>query len=95
MSEIERIKSIVAPIAKKHGVEKVWLFGSRARGDANPDSDYDFLISRGQIQSLWDFAGLWDDLEEALSPKVDIVTDTAEDQAFIEKIRKDEVMIYG
>ena len=39
MSEIERIKSIVAPIAQKHGVEKVWLFGSRARGDAQPDSD--------------------------------------------------------
>ena len=95
MSEIERIKSIVAPIAKNHGVEKVWLFGSRARGDANPDSDYDFLISRGQIHSLWDFAGLWDDLEDALSSKVDIITDTADDQTFIERIRKDEVKIYG
>ena len=54
MSEIERIKSIVAPIAQKHGVEKVWLFGSRASGDAKPDSDYDFLISMGTISSKAD-----------------------------------------
>jgi predicted nucleotidyltransferase len=95
MSELERIKNIVAPIAQKHGVEKVWLFGSRARGDAKPDSDYDFLISCGRIHSLWDFADLWDDLEEAFLSKVDIVTDTADDQEFIEQIRKDEVVIYG
>ena len=31
------------PIAKKHNLEKVWLFGSRAREDAKPDSDYDFM----------------------------------------------------
>jgi len=24
--------------------EQVYLFGSRARGDANPDSDYDFMV---------------------------------------------------
>ncbi|MBC8154324.1 MAG: nucleotidyltransferase domain-containing protein, partial [Bacteroidetes bacterium] len=23
---------------------EVWLFGSRARGDARPDSDWDFLV---------------------------------------------------
>lgn len=95
MSEIERIKQIVAPIAAKHGVEKVWLFGSRARGDAKPNSDYDFLISCGKIRSLWDFADLWDDLEEAFSSKVDIITDTADDKDFIERIRKEEVYIYG
>ena len=88
MTELERIKRIVAPIAQKHGVEKVWLFGSRARGDATDDSDYDFLISCGMIHSLWDFAGLWDDLEDAFSSKVDIVTDSVEDQGFVKRIQK-------
>ena len=35
MTEIERTTRIVTPVAKKHGVERVWLFGSRARDEAN------------------------------------------------------------
>ena len=31
---IDEIREIVAPIAKQHGVDKVFLFGSYARGDA-------------------------------------------------------------
>ena len=33
---IDEIREIVAPIAKQHGVDKVFLFGSYARGDATP-----------------------------------------------------------
>ena len=36
---IDEIREIVAPIAKQHGVDKVFLFGSYARGDATPASD--------------------------------------------------------
>lgn len=35
-------KAVVA--ANGAGVRKVILFGSRARGDAKPDSDYDLLV---------------------------------------------------
>ena len=31
LNDIERIKQIVAPIAEKHGVEKVWLFAVQNR----------------------------------------------------------------
>lgn len=34
----------------------VWLFGSRARGDARPDSDYDFPVvapDDRDIQQAW------------------------------------------
>ena len=43
MTELERFQTIVVPIAPKHGVKKVWLFGSRARGDAKRDRDYEFV----------------------------------------------------
>ena len=38
MTDISRIQEMVTPIAKRHGVKRVYLFGHR------PDSDYDFLI---------------------------------------------------
>ena len=37
LSLLERIRSSLDP-------ERVYLFGSRARGQATPDSDYDFLV---------------------------------------------------
>ena len=95
MTEIEHIKEIVTPIARKHGVEKVWLFGSRARGDASEDSDYDFLITKGKITTLFKYMALVDDLENALKAHVDVVTDTSNDPEFLRGIRCDEVWIYG
>jgi len=40
------IKQVILEEAEKLGVkiEKIILFGSRARGEAKPDSDYDILV---------------------------------------------------
>ena len=43
---VEKIKEIIFKIAKEMSIEieKIILFGSRARGDFREDSDYDILI---------------------------------------------------
>jgi|GEM_PF-6570799 len=45
---VEELREIVAPVAEKYGVDKVYLFGSIARGDFNEDSGYDFFIEKGK-----------------------------------------------
>ena len=39
---LDEIREKVVPVAKKYGVEKIWLFGSYARGDTDEKSDVDF-----------------------------------------------------
>ena len=44
--KLNAIVMIILKKAKKYGVKvvKILLFGSRARGDYNPDSDWDILV---------------------------------------------------
>nr|MBA3342644.1 nucleotidyltransferase domain-containing protein [Gemmatimonadaceae bacterium] len=37
------VDEIVATLVSRFNPRRVYLFGSHARGDARPDSDYDFL----------------------------------------------------
>jgi predicted nucleotidyltransferase len=40
----DKIKNIIKKALKGYTIEKIILFGSRARGDFNDDSDYDLYI---------------------------------------------------
>ena len=45
----EQVINEIVALAKKHSVEKVILFGSRARGDYHRASDIDLAVSGGNI----------------------------------------------
>ena len=92
--ELEHLKEIVRPVAEQYGVERVSLFGSRARGEERPDSDYDFLISCRNIKSFFKLGGLLNSLEDALMGNVDIVTEDSSDREFIQDIKQDAVIVY-
>ncbi|MCM1127273.1 MAG: nucleotidyltransferase domain-containing protein [Lachnospiraceae bacterium] len=94
MENISNISNIVTPIAQKYGADRVALFGSRARNTANETSDYDFIISKGKIQSLFQLAAFIDELEKAFGGAVDVITDTSSDAGFLDRIKKDEVVVY-
>jgi predicted nucleotidyltransferase len=64
----------ILEIARKHGAYNLRVFGSVARGEANEQSDLDFLVEVGAIHSAWFPAGLVADLEDLLGVPVDIVT---------------------
>jgi len=60
-------------IAAKHGVQRIRVFGSAARGDAGPQSDVDFLVDVGASHSAFFPGGLVSDLEALLGRRVDVV----------------------
>lgn len=61
--------------AARYGAYNVRIFGSVARGDANPSSDIDFLVSMEPGRSLMDLGGLLYDLRRILGREVDVVTE--------------------
>ena len=88
------IRKLAAPVAEKHGVKSLSLFGSYARGDADGESDVDFLIENGAITSLFKYYAFVLDLEDALGRHVDVITEGIEDKEFWNSIKKDEVLLY-
>lgn len=95
---IDEIIAIIAPIAKLHGVDRVYLFGSYARGEATEQSDIDLCIDAAAIRGMFALGGLYADLEEALQKRLDIVTVKSlkynADADFLENMQRDRVLIY-
>ena len=91
---IEEIRALVAPIAQAYGVERIYLFGSYARGEATPESDLDFRIDRGRVRSLFKLGGLYNAFTDALHKPVDLLTTDSLDMNFRNEISPEEVMIY-
>lgn len=65
----------ILALARQHGAYNVRVFGSVARGDAQIDSDIDFLVNLEAGRSLLDLARLLRELQELLGCEVDIVTE--------------------
>ena len=87
----KNIAAEIISLAKRHGVRKVVLFGSRARGDNSERSDIDLAVSGG---NFLDFAF---DVDEEVSTllKFDVVNfDTKLAPDFRAEIERDGVVIY-
>ena len=89
---IEEISSIVAPIADEMGIERIYLFGSYARGEATPESDVDVVVESERIEGALVFFP--PACYHALEKDVDIVPSDAGD-SFMDSIRDEMVLIYG
>lgn len=82
-------KDRLEAILQSHGVTKVSVFGSFARGDANPDSDLDLLVRYRAGTSLFDVIDLQNELEQALGRKVDIVSEKYIRPRLAKRIKQD------
>ena len=88
-----KLKAVVSNLAQQYGAERVYLFGSYARGDATEASDIDLRIDKGSIRGL-QFARLLGDLEDTLGKKIDLISTSGMDEDFRKAIAPEEVLLY-
>jgi uncharacterized protein len=68
-------REAILQVAAKHGARNVRVFGSVARGEADEQSDIDFLVDMEPGRSLLDLGGLLMDLQDLLGQNVDVLTE--------------------
>jgi hypothetical protein len=71
----ERWREDILRLAERHGARNVRVFGSLARGEATAASDLDLLVEMEPGRSYFDLVALWQELEDALGVRVDVITD--------------------
>jgi predicted nucleotidyltransferase len=87
-------REAVLALAAKYGAFNVRVFGSVARGEARPDSDVDFVMEFPDGTSIFDLAGLWDELQTLLGREVDLVDEHPKLKPFLRAaIEKDAVKL--
>ena len=84
----EEIKHIAIPIVCEYGIARLSMFGSYARGEANEDSDLDFLIDKGELKGLIQYCSLVQKLEEAFNCHVDLITMVSQIEIFLKGFKK-------
>jgi predicted nucleotidyltransferase len=72
-SEVDEAR--LAGICDRYGIAKLEVFGSQARGTAQPDSDIDVLYTLRPGRKLgWEIEQLTDELTGLLGRKVDLIS---------------------
>ena len=83
----------IVEIAQRYGARDVRVFGSRARGEARPDSDFDILVNVEERTSLLDIVAIKQDLEDLLGSPVHLVTEDAISPYMREKVLKQAITL--
>ena len=95
---VSRLADAVVPLVSKYHIEKVWLFGSRARNTEHDGSDFDVCILPSELFSFSDYYYFEKELSEVLNSEVHVMTRGAlesEHDQFYSNVIRDEVLIYG
>ena len=81
---IEELKEKIKLVTQKYAIERVYLFGSRAEGTNEIDSDVDLIMEFSGYVSLLTISLIKIELEELLNLDVDIVHGPIRDNDLIE-----------
>lgn len=92
----DQLINAIQELGKKYEVEKIVLFGSRARGDNKPKSDIDLAIFTGnEFARKGNLYSEFDDLDTLLKIDVAFVTPDTDEPDFLNRLKKEGVVLYG
>ena len=92
---LDNIKAMVKPIAEKYHVEAIYLFGSYARGEADEESDLDFLVFGGPSFKLTLVLDIAEELRIISKKKVDAfeIREVNTDSEFYRRVMQEKVLV--
>jgi uncharacterized protein len=97
--DVDNHRPQIQALCRKYHVKELELFGSAARGDAQPTSDLDFFVrfqDRGWRGSFKRYMGLKLDLEDLLGRSVDLVEiDAVTNPYFLETATQHRELLYA
>lgn len=94
------IKQVVQEYFKDKPVEKVYLFGSYARNEADEKSDVDLLVDLDYTKHIgWQFYNWHNELTDILKRKVDVISNVKKPEhtsnwSLLVEINKEKKILY-
>lgn len=86
-------KKIIS-ILKNNRISRISIFGSYARGENNLESDIDIIVKFSEKKSLLEIVRIERELYESIGIRVDLLTEKSISPYLIDKIKREEKVIY-
>lgn len=93
LRRLRELRPVIVRLAEASGLSEVRVFGSIARGEENPDSDVDLLVTPRDGATLFDLAQFELDLELILEVPVSVVSARALDAERDARMLRDAVRL--
>jgi predicted nucleotidyltransferase len=97
IEEIKKVRKQLYQIAAKHGIRKVYVFGSVARGECTDISDVDFLIEMDEEASALGVGAFQYEVQQLLGIDIDVIPSFAlqkvEDRAFVKSVQSEAIAL--
>ena len=90
-AQLQEKREAILATATKYGAYNIRIFGSVVRGEANSESDVDFLVDMEAERSLFDLGGLLMELQDLLNCPVDVVTEKGLRQRIRDRVLSEAV----
>lgn len=88
------IELVLGDVAPSYDIERVFLFGSCARGEQSEQSDVDLCLETGTSFSLFSAGGFASEMERRLGAPVDVVTERSCCPHVRKGLMRDRVLVY-